>query len=153
MLCCFGEVITGAGSTQPLIEPKMVLNEIGIIANEQWLWLEKQYEYVVLHEFIVMPNHMHGIIEINTVEICRDMSDTGTGHDLSLHKIKSLSELIGAYKTTTSKKIHLSGHTEFSLQRSFYDHIIRNEKSYEKISQYILANPNVWEKDKFFVKK
>ncbi len=127
-------------------ESIMVLNNYGKIAHEQWYWLAKQYPYIILHEFIVMPNHMHGIIEINrsvgtgrdlsrdddavgtdrdlsrddnVIRPGRDLSNddndnvtnnndvTGTGRDLSLRpesKIKSLSELIGAYKMTVSNK-------------------------------------------------
>ena len=76
--------------------------------------------------------------------------EVGTGRDLSLRKIKSLSELMGAYKTTVSNKIHLVKYDEFAWQRSFYDHIIRDEKSYERISAYIINNPNAWNQDKFF---
>ena len=101
---------------------------MGEIADQQWYWLAEQYPYIVLHEFIVMPNHIHGIIEIN----CKAMA--GKGRDLSLPpKIKSLSELMGAYKTTASKYIHLKGYAEFAWQRSFHDHIIRDEKSYKRI--------------------
>ena len=56
---------------------------------------------------------------------------------------------MGAYKTTTSKKIHLLGNTEFAWQRSFHDHVIRNEQSFEKISEYIHNNPLNWNEDKF----
>ena len=63
-----------------------------------------------------------------------------TGRDLSLPKIKSLSELMGAYKMTVA------------WQSSFYDHFIRDEKSYENFSHYILNNPNSWDQDKFFRK-
>jgi len=165
---CFGTIANG----------KMILNEYGQIAEQQWHWLGKQYPYVVLHEFVVMPNHIHGIIEINRsiVGTGRDLSDNeynvtngigrddagigrddagtgrddvGTGHDLSL-RIKSLSELMGAYKTTTSKKIHLLGLVAFAWQRSFHDHIIRDEKSFETISNYIANNPSQWERDKFY---
>ena len=137
----------------------MILNDYGKIADQQWYWLGQQYPYINLHEFIVMPNHMHGIIEI--VGTGRDLSyndhmnnNNRTGHDLSLPgKIKSLSELIGAYKTTVSKQIHLLGYADFSWQRSFYDHIIRDEKSYERISNYIINNPNSWARDKFFTKQ
>jgi REP element-mobilizing transposase RayT len=157
MICCFGNIVvgtgrdlsddsdsnTGTGRDLSVQEPQMILNEYGKIADQQWHWLGEQHPYIILHEFIVMPNHIHGIIEINWV---------GTGHDLSLQqpKIKSLSELMGAYKTTTSKKIHLSGYAEFAWQRSFHDHIIRDEKSYERISTYIINNPNSWDQDKFF---
>ena len=81
----------------------------------------------------------------------------GTGRDLSLQyrdlslqpKIKSLSELIGAYKTTVSKQIHLSGYIDFQWQRSFHEHIIRDEQSFETISDYIFTNPVKWENDNF----
>ena len=133
MICCFGDVVVGTGRDLSLQEPQMILNGYGEIADQQWYWLAKQYQYIVLHEFIVMPNHIHGIIEINRNAIA------GAGRDLSLQpKIKSLSELMGAYKTTASKKIHLSGYDEFSWQRSFHDHIIHDEKSYERISNYII---------------
>ena len=171
-ICCFGTVADG----------KMELNEYGKIAEEQWHWLGKQYPYIVLHEFVVMPNHIHGIIEINRSLVGINHVGTGrnvgTGRDLSLQqqpiKIKSLSELMGAYKTTSSKKIHLlecmdesypdescrdrsrpvptrHGHTNtFQWQRSFHDHIIRDEKSFETISNYILNNPTQWKTDKFY---
>ena len=151
MICCLGNVV-GTGRDLSLQEPQMMLNEYGEIADQQWYWLAEQYPYIVLHEFIVMPNHIHGIIEINRNAIVR------TGRDLSvrdlsvLPKIKSLSELMGAYKTTTSKKIHLSGFNEFAWQRSFHDNIIHNEKSYERISNYIINNPKSWDQDKFFNK-
>jgi REP element-mobilizing transposase RayT len=153
MVCCFGLVTDRdlsiddsniqTGHDLSLREPQMILNAYGKIAEQQWYWLAEQYRYIVLHEFIVMPNHMHGIIEINRNAV-------GTGRDLSLRKIKSLSELMGAYKTTASKHIHLAGYVEFAWQRSFHDHIIRDEKSYERISNYIIDNPKTWDKDKFF---
>jgi REP element-mobilizing transposase RayT len=177
-ICCFGDVVVGTGNTGTghdlsLREPQMILNDYGKIAEQQWYWLAEQYPYIVLHEFTVMPNHMHGILVINrhAVGIGRDLSRNanddyirtgcdlsrnanddyvGTGRDLSLPKIKSLSELMGAYKTTVSKKIHLAGYAEFAWQRSFHDHIIRDEKSYERISNYIIDNPKKWDKDKFF---
>jgi len=87
----------------------------------------------------------------------RDLSENeynvsiGTGRDLSLPiKIKSLSELMGAYKTTVSKQIHLLGYTDFAWQRSFHDHIIRDDQSYNNIYDYILTNPSKWDSDKFF---
>mgnify|MGYP003859149097 CR=1 FL=1 len=150
-VCCFGAVSAG----------KMMRNRYGDIAHEQWEWLQTQYPYIVSHEFIVMPNHIHGVLEINRdhVGTGRDLSvpeinrdHVGTGRDLSVPeiKIKSLSELMGAYKTTTSKKIHLSGYPEFQWQRSFHDHIIRDEKSYHNIVHYIRENASKWKGDKFY---
>ena len=84
-----------------------------------------------------MSNHIHGILIINK----------RTGLDLSLHKIKSLSSLIGAFKTTSSKLIHQNGLSDFAWQRSFHDHIIRNDKSLNKIRKYIINNPATWDND------
>jgi REP element-mobilizing transposase RayT len=83
-----------------------------------------------------MPNHFHGIIIIDPSLITSDI------------KIKSLSELIGAFKTTSSKIIHSTGLEVFCWQKSFYDRIIRNEKELLKIRQYIHNNPLKWEIEK-----
>ena len=55
-----------------VVNKQMILNLYGQIAFEQWLWLEKQYRYVSLHAFQIMPNHMHGIIEINRARVAID---------------------------------------------------------------------------------
>jgi len=164
-ICWFGEIW----------DQQMLLNEYGKIAEQQWYWLAQQYPYVILHQFVVMPNHIHGIIEIDdsivdsVVGTGRDLSHLnddnaiGTGRDLSLRpqsplqpekiKIKSLSELMGAYKTTTSKQIHCAGLVNFKWQRSFHDHIIRNQASFIRISDYIQNNPANWKEDTFFTKR
>lgn len=142
-----------------IIEGKMVLNEYGLMVQKRWLWLKEHYEYVDLDEFIVMPNHFHGVLIItkDNVGVGRDLPDQNdrkrnrTSPDLSLHKsvkIKPLSELIGVFKTTSSKLIHRTGLPNFSWQRSYYDHIIRNEKSLDNIRLYIQENPLSWETDR-----
>lgn len=143
-VCCFGNVVGTARelsvrdlSVHDDKSVKMELNELGIIVNNQLQWLEHQYPYVVLHHYIVMPNHIHAIIEIDSM-------------NTDSIKIKSLSELMGAFKTTSSKLIHLAGFPDFKWQRSFHDHIIKDEKSYLNISNYIETNPERWEKDKFY---
>ena len=157
--CCkgrvhhFGEVINDV----------MDLNEFGLIAQNQILWLEKQYPYISLHNSVVMPNHVHILFEIvvgtgrdlssNTVKRTgRDLSTSPinrTGRDLSLPKIKSVSSLIGAFKTTTSKSIHLAGNYSFSWQRSFHDRIVNDSRKYDLINKYITENPKLWSQDIF----
>jgi len=174
----------------------MHLSPYGSIATEQWDWLGTRYPYVRLVSFVVMPNHVHGIIYIDCNYYCncecvgngRDRSLHNTGDyslhntgdyslhntgdyslhntgdcslhntgDCSLHntgdhfannidrpKIKPLPELIGAYKTTVSKRIHLAGGKTFNWQKSFHDHIIRNARSFNMIKQYIEKNPENW---------
>ena len=115
---------------------KMILNEYGKIVKQQWGWLVQHYPYLASDEYVIMPNHVHGIVVIER-----------NGHDRSLRKIKSLSELIGAFKTTSSKIIHQAGCSDFQWQKSFYDHIIRNEQSLTQIREYIRHNPLKWAED------
>jgi REP-associated tyrosine transposase len=123
---------------------KMKLNEYGVIVQQRWLWLQDHFEYVRCGEYVAMPNHFHGILVIDREGSGRDL----TVHDLSARtKIKSLSELIGAFKTTSSKLIHQAGSINFRWQRSFHDHIIRDEKAFHNIEQYIINNPRNWEND------
>lgn len=143
-----------------IIDDGMQLNEYGKIAELQWLWLEENYPYITLYSSVVMPNHIHGIIEINKHYNVENIAtpDVRAGRDLPLKpqgeplKIKSLSELMGAYKMTTSKQIHLAGLNDFKWQRSFHDHIIRDAKAFEKISNYIENNPRSWPDDRFYSK-
>jgi putative transposase len=83
-----------------------------------WQWLRKQYSYIQLDEYIITPNHIHAILIIN--------NSVGNGRDRSL-PIKSLSSLIDAFKTTSSKLIHQNNLPEFKWQKSFHDHIIRKK--------------------------
>jgi REP element-mobilizing transposase RayT len=94
-----------------------------------------------------MPNHIHAIIEIdskllNTVQNLYEPE--------KIVKIKSLSQIMGAFKTTSSKLIHEAGRFDFAWHRSFHDHIIKDEKSYLNILNYLENNPNSWNKDKFY---
>ncbi len=125
--CCLGKIENR----------EMILNEFGRIVKKQWLWLKQQYASVDLDIFQIMPNHFHGILVL-----------VGNGRDHSLQaKIKPVPQLIGAFKTTSSKDIHLQGLPNFSWQKSFYDHIIRKDGSLDKIREYILNNPKQWEMD------
>lgn len=128
-------------------EGRMVLSIPGEIAHKQWEWLAAQYSYLEIHDFVVMPNHVHALLQICQIPGAgrADRSGPAPGP-----KIKPLSELMGAYKTTVSKQIHLAGFSEFKWQRSFHDHIIRDERAFEHISSYIISNPQRWEGDSFY---
>jgi putative transposase len=149
-ICHFGNVI----------DNKMVLNSFGLIAHDQWDWLLNRYPYLSSHAFVVMPNHIHGVLEINRSLIYASRPEVGQTEKASIAsisqlseqpiKIKPLDQLLGAYKTTSSKLIHLSNLPEFEWQRSYHDHIIRAEKSYQRIVDYIRTNPESWEQDRFY---
>jgi REP element-mobilizing transposase RayT len=145
--CCknrthhFGEVHLG----------KMNLSEFGKIVETQIEWLQTQYPYIELHNYVVMPNHVHILFGIDSSLIERTARELSQ-HELSVQdpiKIKSVSSIMGAFKTTTSKQIHLLGNLHFEWQRSFHDHIVRNAKAYDNIFNYITDNPNRWKEDTF----
>jgi putative transposase len=125
---------------------KMLLNDYGRIVEKQWNWLKEQYPYVILHGYVVMPNHFHGILEIKIPPNFNQEADIE-----SHNKIKSISSLVGAFKTTSSKQLHNLGLNNFQWHRSFYDRIIYNETSYYHISHYIKKNPSRWKYDSMWI--
>jgi putative transposase len=118
---------------------EMVLNEYGKIAADCWLWLSKQYQHVELDEWILMPNHMHGIIIL-----CRGGSRTAPTENY-----KPLGRLIGAFKTISTKQINAIRGTPSNRvwQRNYYEHVIRNETDLDDVRQYIINNPLQWDMD------
>jgi putative transposase len=132
----FGDVTDG----------KMILNEYGRVAEEQWLWLARQYDHVKLDEFVIMPNHIHAILVIADEGARRDNPGVvPTGYS---RRHNLLSKSVNAFKTTTSKLIHQHGLSEFVWERSFYDHIIRKDESLRSIREYIANNPIRWHLDR-----
>lgn len=159
---------------------QMVLNESGRIANDEWMKTPEIRPNVKLHEFVVMPNHMHGIIQIlypgtgTGVSHLRDdgrgephthdddSPDDGRGEFNSPHNVspvppRGTSQTVGAivrgYKSAVTKQINMLGMIDGPKklwQRNYYERIIWNEKSYQRISKYIIDNPAKWADDKFY---
>ena len=134
MECVFGEIEDG----------EMRLSGIGEIVSEGWQKTEQIRANVKLDGWIVMPNHIHGIIILTNDH--RKNVET-TRRVVSTLKPNSLGSIIGQFKSTTTKRIHSIGHSDFAWQSRFYDHIIRNEKSLQKIREYIHNNPLKWDID------
>ena len=124
----------------------MIYSEYGKIADRIWRQIPNHYKNVSLDEYIVMPNHIHGIIVIHE-------SNVGTEHcsvptQSSKNNYGLLSKIIKSYKETYKKTISKQFEmNRFNWQRSFYDHIIRNERSLQNIRHYIINNPLKWEFD------
>ena len=136
----FGRVENGA----------MNLNAAGEIVTKRWGWLAGRYDYVELDEYVVMPNHLHGILIIRPGEADRSRpvgQPRGGAATTGEAKTKSLSELIGAFKTTSSKRIREGGLAFFQWQRSFHDHVIRDDEDLNRIREYIRGNPARWALD------
>jgi len=116
------------------------LSPLGKIAEQCWLDLPNHYPNCQLDEFIIMPNHVHGIIIIENpapISVRTGLKPVPNPNP----KKHSLSEIVRGFKTFSSRKINTAQNEFlFRWQRSFYDHIIRNEKSLEKIRTYIYFN-------------
>ena len=108
------------------------LNKLGEIAKEDIRQIEAHFENVRIDNFIIMPNHVHIIVVL------------GSENRVSLNNI------IGLYKSGVSRKIRKLQPELNVWQRSFHDHIIRNQQEYENIWQYIQYNDQKWEDDCFY---
>ncbi len=178
--CLFGNVVVGAnpcGRPNTNTETQMVLNDAGKMIEEQWLLLKNRFSNIELLEFVIMPNHFHGILEIvDTNEHIVDLNYKGRpqGHEQGNeqpqghengngqpqgHAPTTVGDIIGAFKSITTVE-YIRGVKSFDWQpfngklwqRNYYEHIIRDENAFQKISNYIINNPKEWDKDKFFEK-
>lgn len=115
----------------------MHLNPFGKVAEQCLCQIPVIFQGISVDKYVVMPNHVHAIIIID---------DTSK-------KSASLTTVIGQYKSAVSRRIHEAAPGLKIWQRSFHDHIIRSEKQYEKIWNYIEGNPQCWNKDCFYIKE
>lgn len=141
---------------------EMVLNDCGVIVFDRLKNIPQFYNGVFLDEFIVMPNHIHAIIIIQNNHINVGTEQCSVQYNNAAKKImtaqcavttnkkSNLSQIIKSYKEICTKQIRNNlALTEFQWQRSFYDHIIRTEKSLIKIREYIKNNLVKWHLDKY----
>jgi REP element-mobilizing transposase RayT len=140
----------------------MVLNEAGMATKKCWRDLPNHYWNCVLDEFVIMPNHLHGIVVIdNNHHNNAGNCFVGNGHGLVGNGLKpfptmpitmikkyTLSEIVRGFKTFSSKKINKIQTDRFQWQKSFYDHIIRDKTALQKIREYIRMNPMKWDSDR-----
>ncbi|MCA9381706.1 transposase [Candidatus Dojkabacteria bacterium] len=151
-----------------IVNNKVKLNKYGHIVRECWFDLPKYFSNCVLDDHIIMPNHFHGIIQIDNdksggaghnfvrtghglVRTGCDLVGTGLRPVPTLHnrtninkKIHSLSQIVGSFKSFSSRQINQNSdelNKIFRWQRSFHDIIIKNEKQYNTLVKYIHENP------------
>jgi putative transposase len=142
-------------------EGEMHKTSLGDIANQYWIDIPNHFPNVSLDEFVIMPNHVHGIIIINPV-----MNPVETQHAASLQpklpirtlsistpKSGSISAMIRSYKSAVTHWAGLNNYPDFAWQSPYYDHIIRDEKSLNNIREYIFCNPLNWELDEYNMTK
>ena len=122
----------------------IVLNNAGQMVEKIWQELPNQFSNIQLHEFVIMPNHFHGIFEINKT--------------INLGEKKTVSDIVGAFKSLTTnaficgvKQNNWQAFEGKVWQRNFYEHIIRDRQDYLNTVDYILNNSKNWLEDECFL--
>lgn len=160
---------------------EMILNEAGKMIASEWLALKNRFPNIELDEYIVMPNHFHGILRINDKKAIVpsnntvgaslvDVQNNNNNNNKGSHKgipqqqpqgisptdiNPTVGNIIGAFKSITSveyiRGIKTKNWEQFNnrlWQRNYWEHIIRNDDAFDRISQYIKNNPRKWSEDK-----
>ncbi|QMW02895.1 transposase [Spirosoma foliorum] len=168
--CLLGEIKNG----------ELQLNDAGKMVEAQWLVLPTRFTHIDLHEFVVMPNHFHGILQITDVGaplVVAQKHEEGNAEDMEgqpqgiaptiaptiasastpTPERKTVGDMMDAFKSITTveyiRGVKGMGWMPFNgkvWQRNYYEHIIRNEEAYQNISGYIRDNPSRWDNDKFY---
>ncbi len=158
----FGEVRNG----------KMVLNGIGAMVQGFWYDIPHHFDHVSLGEFVVMPNHVHGILildkmvnvvdndvpvdcvdPVETLQCNVSTGSTGSNFFQSISpKPGSVPTIIRSFKSVCTKYINQhQPELHFAWQTRYHDHIIRDETAFQRISHYIWNNPKKWTEDRFYL--
>jgi len=132
----FGDVVDG----------EMRLNDAGQMVAQCWHALSAHFPHLELDECVVMPNHMHGIIIVGAPF----MAPNGPGavNPGAINRAPTLGEIVRSFKAVATRRIREAGGSAFAWQRKYYEHIIRDEESLNRIREYIANNPLQWELDR-----
>jgi len=142
--CLFGHIVNG----------EMVLNDAGRIVQAVWDEIAKHFNHVELDQFVIMPNHVHGVITLNSENVgagsprptafpCPNENE-GRGN-----LAPTLGTIVAFFKYQTTKRINEShGNPGQKLwQRNYYERVIRNESELNRAQQYIIDNSTKWDMD------
>ena len=193
--CLFGEIV----------DSEMRLNNIGKIANDCWQEIPNHFPDAILHEYVIMPNHIHGIIQlVETNKYLPKNNDVGAvgannyspnNHSCENHSpnnqscenyspnnqscenyspnnhstkneniranvysplrrspSKTIGSIVRGFKIGVTKWIRQNTNVHDVWQRNYYEHVIRDEKSFQNIAEYIINNPKIWNGDRFYKK-
>jgi putative transposase len=161
--CFFGNIV----ETPCMASQQMQLSEMGRIAETEWLKTPgiRPDMNLELGEFVVMPNHFHGIVIIGGNEYNTQRGGDGNERRDAMHCVstndepsssnkfgpqsKNLASIIRGYKSAVKKYATMNS-INFAWQPRFHDHIIRDNQSFQNISNYIINNPMNWRADQLY---
>ncbi|MDR2497460.1 MAG: transposase [Tannerellaceae bacterium] len=169
-VCLFGEICRGAPVCAPNVcAPEMILNDAGKMIDKWVIETQNKFSDIEIHDYVIMPNHFHAIIANNgtgnpvgaDLRVCPDRECAHAGAPQPpqppQHIGSPLYSVVQWFKTMTTneyirgvKTLNWQPFDKKLWQRNYYEHIIRNDQSYQNISDYILNNPLKWTKDTLF---
>lgn len=142
------------------------------IAKECWLALPDHFPSAALDEWVIMPNHLHGILVIGEGGTGRDVErghdrrgvqlnaptpmnaptrrDLNSPHSVISPQRDTLAVIVRTYKSAVTTRCRRAGYEDFGWQRNYYEHIVRDESDLDRIRQYIYDNPLHWELDEYY---
>ncbi len=143
--CVFGDVVDG----------KIQLNDAGEIADVCWRQIPEHFPNVILDEYIIMPNHVHGIIAIEDKDVNIGVQNVeplrieNQSKNKWQHIIpKSIGSIVRGFKIGVTKWFRQNTDMHVVWQRNYFERVIRNEKELFRIRDYIINNPLKWHEDK-----
>ncbi|WP_199711418.1 transposase [Prosthecochloris sp. ZM_2] len=137
--CLFGKISDGS----------VHLNSYGEIVEHEWLRTAGIRKNMTPLDYVVMPNHFHGIIAIDH-EQALSTKQIDRQHPATMEK-RSLSSFVAGFKSSVTAKIkQRNGHDITVWQRNYYEHVIRDEKELQILREYISLNPLKWELDTLY---
>ena len=126
---------------------EMQSTNAGEIAKATWNELPARFPSLGLDAFVIMPNHIHGIIMVGAQFIAPSDGFDVTNQGVMNHA-PTLGNIIRAYKAASTRLIRQAGTPDFAWQRNYYEHVVRDEESLNHIRQYILDKPVRWAFDR-----
>ena len=144
-LCLFGDVI----------EDEMHVNQAGAMVSKVWEELPERFPTIGLDSFVVMPNHVHGIIVVRQRVGVPLVGTQGDADRATTRVAPTLGDVVGALKSIATvryaqgvKAGMWSPFRERLWQRNYYEHVIRNESELNRAREYIAGNPGLWDRDR-----
>jgi REP-associated tyrosine transposase len=146
----FGDVIDG----------EMHLSDCGQVAHTIWSGLPQYFPGVEIDQFVIMPNHLHGIVVLSGGSThIGESGDATTRDDTVKHSMPmpmsgpapTLGQIIRKFKALTSYSLHKAGFAEFAWQERYIEHVVRNPPDLKRIREYIANNPTRWAEDEHYM--
>ncbi len=147
-----------------VVDGKMILNDAGMATQQCWLEIPKHFPNTILDEFVIMPNHVHGIIVITDINPPNVGVQNFEPLQIESPRIEpkqnyyqkiipgSIGSIIRGFKIGVTKWFRQNTDVYHVWQRNYYEHIVRNQMELKRIREYIVNNPVNWQNDENYIK-